>query len=581
MKHINRASNYEKYPTIKMEGAHQKAVKGYEGVAKELHDKKVIVIDCYPGTDVERLISEMKAHIHFDVIIHSDEIFYDGDKLNELMKGHLTDDRVRGVMYYGRLEDFVDEQKLVIEKERVEKHSGEKILVCGVGASFITKGDVLVYADMARWEIQKRYRNGMPNFKQENYEEEALKKNKRGFFVEWRVADKHKRTLYEAADYWLDANDTENPKMVSGTVFLESLEQAVNQPFRTVPYFDPGVWGGQWMKTVCDLDDDAPNYAWSFDGVPEENSVLFDYDGIIFETPAMNITLHNPLELLGKNVYTKFGAEFPIRFDLLDTIDGQNLSLQVHPTLDQIRSLYGMPYTQEESYYMLDATDDAVVYLGMKENVDKDAMLEDFKRAAAGEISFPAEEYVNTFPVKRNDHILIPPGTIHCSGTGCMVLEISASAYIFTFKLWDWDRVDLNGMPRPIHLEEGAQALDFTIDKTVAENELLNQFELLSQDETSLEEKTGLHASEFIETRRYTMTGTTEHDSTDNVHMLNLVDGEEIIVESPDNAFAPFVIHYAETFIVPANVGKYTMRPYGKSEGKEVKVLKAFVKQYQ
>ncbi len=60
--------------------------------------------------------------------------------------------------------------------------------------------------------------------------------------------------------------------------------------------------------------------------------------------------------------------------------------------------------------------------------------------------------------------------------------------------------------------------------------------------------------------------------------MLNLVEGCEAVVESPAGAFEPFVVHYAETFIVPAAVGDYTLRPYGASQGKECATVKAFVR---
>lgn len=80
----------------------------------------------------------------------------------------------------------------------------------------------------------------------------------------------------------------------------------------------------------------------------------------------------------------------------------------------------------------------------------------ELKRAAEkGEEIFPTEKYVNKIPVKKHDHVLIPAGTVHCSGKNTMVLEISATQYIFTFKLWDWGHLGMDGLPRPIHLDHG------------------------------------------------------------------------------------------------------------------------------
>ena len=157
--------------------------------------------------------------------------------------------------------------------------------------------------------------------------------------------------------------------------------------------------------------------------------------------------------MLGEAVHARFGTEFPIRFDFLDTMDGGNLSLQVHPLTEYIQQQFGMHYTQDESYYLLDAADDGCVYLGLKENIDREQMIATCTRRTAD--PFDAENYVNKFPAKKHDHFLIPAGTIHCSGSNSMVLEISATPYIFTFKLWDWGRLGLDGTPRPIHLDHG------------------------------------------------------------------------------------------------------------------------------
>ena len=106
----------------------------------------------------------------------------------------------------------------------------------------------------------------------------------------------------------------------------------------------------------------------------------------------------------------------------------------------------------------------------------------------------------------------------------------------------------------------------------------VNQIEPLGTGEGWREERTGLHKLEFIETRRHWFTGIVPHDTGGTVNVLNLVEGREAVVESPTGAFAPFVVHYAETFIVPAAVGRYTIRPHGDAAGTECATLKAFVK---
>ena len=573
MSYLNFKSEYDCFPktTIK----NHKAFRGYDEIYQELNQKinnsSVVVFDYYPGVDEEE-VYELIKRFNFSLEINMHDIFKDGKTMTEQMKYNLTDDRVFGKMYYGNLLDFMNEEKLQEAKDKVNECK-DSVIIYGVGAGLITHGDIYVYFDMARWEIQLRYRKGMPNYNATNYDEDILKKYKRGYFIEWRIADKHKAERFESFDYVVDTNASNDPKMISKDTFIESLKRLAQKPFRTVPYFDSGVWGGQWMKEVCNLDTNQSNYAWSFDGVPEENSILFDYDGVTFELPAMDLVLYQPKELLGEQVYSRFGAEFPIRFDFLDTMEGQNLSLQVHPLTEYIKKNFGMSYTQDESYYILDAKEDAHVYLGLKEGIDKEEMIRDLESAQRKEIVFDADKYINKFTAKKHDHFLIPAGTCHCSGKNAMVLEISATPYIFTFKLWDWQRLGLDGLPRPINIEHGKHVIQWDRTTEWVKEHLVNSIYEVKEEKNDCKiEHTGLHELEFIETRRYTVKDNSFHKTNGTVNMLNLIDGKSAIIEGD---FEPFIVHYAETFIIPASIKEYTIKPY---DCDEVKVLKAYVR---
>lgn len=580
-------SNYDKQPYVTAEGfGNEHCFVGYDSILAELKEKlqvkkkMVLAIDCYPGVRIEEIEEGLIKKIPAAAKVYSDEeAFYDNAYVNEKIKDQMTDDRVFGIMTHFKLDLFLDEEKAAAIRQKIQETEGITV-VYGVGASLICKPDVYVYADLARWEIQQRYRSGeTANWKSDNYTEDALRKFKRGYFFEWRIADEHKKNHFDEFDYLLDTNLKDCPKMITAQSYFKGLEAAINSPFRVAPYFDPGVWGGQWMKNKFDLDRDTSNFAWAFDCVPEENSLLIRVGDLIVETPAINLVLKYPRQLLGEKVFTMFGAEFPIRMDFLDTYEGQNLSLQVHPLKDYIYREFGMPYTQDESYYILDAKEDAHVYLGVKTGIDKDRFISDLRRGEAGEISFPAEQYVNDFPAKKHDHFLIPAGTVHCSGSNTVVLEISATPYIFTFKLWDWDRLGLDGRPRPVHIEHGSHVIQYNRNTQWVKENLINRIEPVAEGEGWREERTGLHELEPLETRRHWFTGQVVHDTEGRVNVLNLVEGRECIVESPTGAFKPFVVHYAETFIVPAAVGKYMIRPYGESEGREIATLKVYVRE--
>lgn len=582
---LNLKSGYNKEPIINIHGWNDHAWSSYEAIANQLESqtsgsqKTIVVIECYPTVRQDEIIAGLQSRLAPALIIHSEEAAIHSEKLKQKIERYMTDDRVFGYMSSFHIEEFYDDNKLQQLKAEVDAVREGIVVIIGFGASLLAKGDILVYADMARWEIQQRYRSQeFGNWRQDNKEEDILRKYKCGFFFEWRMADRLKRSLFGEIDYLLDTNVKDAPKMVTGEALKSGLEQTAAQPFRLVPYFDPGVWGGKWLESNIDLAPKEHPYAWGFDGVPEENSLYLQYGSTRIEIPSINLVFSQPKELLGEQVYARFGAEFPIRFDFLDTIGGQNLSLQVHPTTDYIQSMFGMHYTQDESYYILDAEPGALVYLGLKEDINSMQVIQDLERAQAGAITFPAEKYINTFSASKHDHFLIPAGTIHCSGAGCMILEISATPYIFTFKLWDWDRLGLDGKPRPVHIEHGSKVIDWARTTEWVENELVGQVEEIAKGEGWIEERTGLHALQFIETRRHWFSEPVMHEANGSVQMLNLIEGEEARVESPDHAFDPFIVKYAETFIIPASIKRYTIRPSGPSEGKTVATVKAYVR---
>lgn len=565
--------NYDKFPVIKAEG---KVFSGYEEIKKEIikSDERVIVFDCYPIVNVKAIVSGIGDL--FDRIFYSDTCAYYGEELTAKMQENLTDDRIFGVMTTSCLKDYFICEKIDAMRRDIEESTG-RVLVMGVGAALVWKGNFNVHCSVARWESQLRFRKGAPNWNCENYDMDPLTKFQRGYFVEWRIADKHKIENHKDFHYYMDTNIPECPKMISREDYDKALEKAVKAPFRVVPYFDPGVWGGQWMKEVCDLDRSQKNFAWCFDCVPEENSVLYDFDGVKTEMPALDIVLHKADKLLGERVQARYGNEFPIRFDFLDTMGGGNLSLQVHPTTQYIQQNFNMKYTQDESYYILDCEEGGTVYLGAREGIAPSEFIDALNTAQeTGEID--VERFVNKWPAKKHDHFLIPGGTLHCSGAGTMVLEISSTPYIFTFKLWDWGRLGLDGKPRPINIRHGSKVINYSRDAKWVKNNLINQIQEIEETEDYKEEKTGLHIFEPIETVRHWFTGETLHKSNGSVCVLNLVEGEEAEVVSPHNAFEPYVVHYAETFIVPANVGDFIIRPTEKTKGKTLATIKAYVR---
>lgn len=572
-------SDYDKFPATETQGP---IWRGWTEICSEIAlrtsgENALLVFDTYHGVyDAE--LTEAVGKIWPEAEwITTESLFHDEAYLRALTEPYVTDDELFGYLSPLGIADYFDPALLRAARERIRRRTG-RVIVYGCGAGYVApNADLTLYADMARWEIQQRFRaHAIHGLGVDNSQERPARQYKRGYFNDWPVLDNHKKSLYHRVDYWIDTHHPGRPLMIAAETFMQGIDRTVRRPFRVVPFFDPAPWGGQWMKEVCDLDRSRANFGWCFDCVPEENSLLLSIDGERFEMPAQNLVYLRPEELLGAADRQRFGESFPIRFDFLDTIGGGNLSLQVHPTNSYIRRTFGMRYTQDESYYLLDAEPGACVYLGLRRGVDPERMLADLRRAQEEGVAFDAERYVNRFPAQKHDHYLIPAGTIHCSGAGAMVLEISATPNIFTFKMWDWGRMGLDGKPRPINIGHASHVINWSRDTDEILRRHCNCFEPVASGEGWREERTGLHEAEFIETRRHWFTVPVQHDTCDGVQVFNLIEGAAAVVESPTQAFEPFTVHYAETFIIPASVGRYTIRPL--EPGASCGTIKAYVR---
>lgn len=576
--------NYDLCPEISAPNAHARDCwSGWEAVAKKIEEalggnRHTLAVECYTGVLDQGLQEWLVRSLRPELAIHTKTLFKATEEIERLVEPYLGgDDPVFGFLSRLRMEDFLDRERLSKIRDRIRDASSKRVLIVGPGASLVADADILIYADMPRWEGQLRQRRGeVDNLGVRNRGSKASLQYKRSFFIDWRVCDRLKRQTMPRWDFLLDTTDHQIPKLITGQAHAAALRHAVTRPFRVVPFFDPGPWGGQWLRSAFGLSQAPLNFAWGFDCVPEENSLRLRFAAASVEIPAINLVFSEAVPLLGEAVYGRFGAEFPIRFDLLDTMDGGNLSFQVHPLTEYAREHFGISYTQDESYYLLDAAPNAEVYLGAKNGVRPQDMIRALEAAQSGQEPFDDTKYAARFPAKAHDHFLIPAGTLHCSGAGCMVLEISATPYIFTFKLWDWNRLGLDGLPRPMNIARGAANIQWNRDEDYARQHLINQFREVARGDGWREERTGLHEAEFIETRRHWFCKPVTHRRTGSVEILNLVAGRAASIESPDGSFAPMEVHYAETFILPNAAGDYIIRPL--PEGSTCATIKAFVR---
>jgi mannose-6-phosphate isomerase class I len=389
--------------------------------------------------------------------------------------------------------------------------------------------------------------------------------------VDWPVFDRHKQELLPRLDRYVDVRDDESPRSLAGRALRQTLQEVAGRPFRTRPTFLPGPWGGQWLRDTLGIATDAPNLAWSYELITPESGILLGTDDPI-EVGFELLMAAEGERVLGPELAQRFGVSFPIRFDYLDTFGGGDLSIQCHPSEEYMSKTFGLPYTQHETYYVVDTTPGAVIFLGMREDADIESFRRDAQRAEDSGLAMDPGGYLQKHPAVRHRLYLIPAGTPHASGAGNLVLEISATPYLYTLRFYDWLRRDLDGELRPVHLAHAFSNLDLRQSGAAVRRDLIPEPKPVRKGSGWVELELGRLPDVFYAVHRLDFEEAVEDDTAGRFHVLNLVAGEEAEIETA--AGAVHGLAYAETIVVPAAVGRYRIR---RVAGGACKVVKAFV----
>ena len=570
----NSKTTYDAYPSFPL--GNNKIKAGIEEFASWIEQHKTITIDGYTGVFwqhlVESLDKELNKRGKSVRWFHVDAAMKSSDQLDQMTAPYLGgDDPLFGKITDKNLIDWFDTEKLQL----IEPDPAADInIIIGCGASLADWQGPLVYFDLPKNELQFRARAGMAKNLGSKHSIDNRRTYKRFYFVDWIVLNKHKNKILPAIDLIVDEQRPDNYLFMSGNELREGLSQMAKNVFRPRPWFEPGAWGGTWMKEKMEgLNKEVDNLAWSFELMVLENGIMFESNEYLLEVSFDFLMFNSYKEVLG-DCAEKFKYDFPIRFDFLDTFDGGNLSIQCHPTPQYIKENFGMPFTQDETYYILDCKNEPLVYLGFQDDIQP----EEFHQALIDSQKFVKEldvdKYIQKFTAKKHDLFLIPNGTIHASGSNNLVLEISSAPYIFTFKMYDWLRLDLDGKPRPINIEHGMNNVNFERKGDSVVPELISVPYVILETEDYKWEHLPTHPEHFYDVHRYTLNNKIHLSTNNKCHVWMLIEGTSIVIETKNGIKQRF--NYAETFVVPASAESYTI--YNENPNDKTLLIKSFVK---
>ena len=561
--------SYDPNPRYPVSGT--EPVVGYTAPAIELAAQRpcVVAVDGPAALDWERLTAELGRAVRAagassrTVDVRSS--FARWEEIQRRTAGfELPGDPVFGRIFEGSLADLFD------EVPRAETRSDVDVLVVFGPGSALVEHDLLWYADVPkRHGLAAVQRGEAVNLGQPRGE---VGSERRLLFVDWPALDRHKQGLASSIDRYFDMSDPRSPRSLDGETLRRSLHRLAGGPFRTRPTYLPGPWGGQWLRRALGISTDAPNLAWSYELItPESGILLGEADRV--EVGFELLMAEEGERVLGRELAERFGLSFPIRFDYLDTFEGGHLSIQCHPSEEYMRETFGLPYTQHETYYVMVTKPGATIFLGLREDADLEAFRVEAERAKEPGLELDPERYLQTHPAAQHGLYLIPAGTPHASGAGNVVLEISATPYLYTLRFYDWLRRDLDGDLRPVHLAHAFSNLDVRRSGDAVQRELIPRPRPIRRGADWAELELGRLADLFFGVNRLDFDHAVADDTSGRFHVLNLVAGDEVEIET--EAGVVHGLSYAETIVIPASVGKYELR---RRRGGPCKVVKAFVR---
>lgn len=544
----------------------------------------VLALDGYAGADFTELVDRLKEIRPELAVLPVSAAYKSSAELEEMLAESLPLDReIDPILIFGKsvhreIESLFDPVKVAALNGKLAAAKGVTLLV-GQGAAcsfFRPHIGRAAFLDLTPLTVTCRVQARRVRCLGDAEERTNAYLFRRLYYYDYEIMMLHRRDLIDSGkiDFYLDGNVETRLKMLPLDALRSVFDTQAGYPFRCTPVYLEGVWGGFFVKKMRGLPDDMRNAAWVFDMIPNEVSLQIKIGPFTMNFPFSTFFKAEAEKLMGEESVKRFGHIFPIRFNYDDTYGGSgNMSIQVHPPQAYSREHFGEPFQQDESYYVV-KTAGSKTYLGLQDDCDVEKFYRCIDRAEKEHIPFDHDKYVNSFPSEQGDQYLLPGGTIHASGRNQVVLEIgSYTIGSYTFKLYDYLRSDLEGVPRPIHSIHGKNVLATERRRSAVDGVLRPKPVTVREGEGWKEEIVGEHELIYFSLRRLSFERCVPDDTKGKFHVLVLVEGDETLVCSKNDPTRFYHQKQMDMVVVPASFGEYTILNLGNTPCKVTKTM--------
>ena len=484
-----------------------------------------------------------------------------------------------GKVYHGGYKGLTDEAKAEAFTKAVPamKAPGKIVAVYGYGClqkAFRPLYDVRCWFDITPMNSMLRIRSGQYANLGKKHTGIINRTIRRCYYCDFENAVQLRKDLFAKGDldwYVLD-NDPANLQLMPFAAFADVCAQLVKYPFRAKPCYLEGVWGGSYMKTQRHLPENMRNAAWVFDFIPMEVSVLVAAGPELLDINYCSFVHKEGISLMGETCVSKYKGYFPIRFNWDDSYHSTgNMSIQCHSGGEFNVLNYNEFGRQDESYYVVVTGHEAKTFIGFKDDADIPAFFREIEAADTEHRPCDYMKYVSYEESKPGLQVMLPAGTIHSSGRNQVILEIgSLTIGSYTYKMYDYLRLDFDGKQRPIHTHLGElnvrQDRRHSVIHDPESPEYIVQAPRLDCEGPGWQEYIlGENPQMYISLRRLEFDKECRQDTRgEKFHVLTLVDGDHIRIRSAQHPERYFDLDFMEIACVPASMGEYVIENLGK-----------------
>ncbi|MFA6568739.1 MAG: class I mannose-6-phosphate isomerase [Victivallales bacterium] len=544
-----------------------------------------LAMDGYAGAEWEQsanlLAQALSASGIATEIIDVSSCYKSSGELDRMLSCNLPDDLKKdpvllfGKLFNGGFESLFRRSRLGLLKKRLSAFKNKKggksaIILYGHGAGseeLRQLVDSIAYFDVTSKQAILRIRNG----RYRNFGDRRARSFKeimrRCYYFDFELAVHLRAELVRKnlIEFYIASDSTDSMQLVPREAFSEICDSLVKYPFRCKPVYIEGVWGGQYIKKQRGLPEEMKNCAWVFDLIPLEVSLLVKAGKHMLEIPFFTFVNREEIPLMGRECAKAFNGYFPIRFNYDDSFHSSgNMSIQVHPDREYAKKNFNEHGGQDESYYIVATGHGAKTFVGLNDGVDAAEFIAAAKRSEADYTPVNYEKYINHIDSTPGIQVMLPAGTVHSSGRNQVILEIgSLTIGSYTFKMYDYLRPDLDGIPRPIHTYHGERVLDTGRTGSWARENIVQKPRMLRNGKGWAEYLVGEHNLLYFGLYRYEFEKEIEGDTRGVFHVLTLVDGEKVAICAKNDPERCYIQNYLDVVVVPANIGPYVIRNLG------------------